>query len=90
MNKKEQGLKRLKTIEGHIRGIVRMVEEEAYCIDILHQTLAIQRAIDRFNQDLLENHLQTCVITAIQDQSDQRGEQVIRELMDVFAASTKR
>jgi len=90
MNKKEQGLKRLKTIEGHIRGVVRMVEEEAYCIDILHQTLAIQRAIDRFNQDLLENHLQTCVITAIQDQSDQRGEQVIRELMDVFAASTKR
>ncbi len=90
MNKKEQGLKRLKTIEGHIRGVVRMVEEEAYCIDILHQTLAIQRAIDRFNQDLLENHLQACVITAIQDQSDQRGEQVIRELMDVFAASTKR
>jgi len=90
MNKKEQGLKRLKTIEGHIRGVVRMVEEEAYCIDILHQTLAIQRAIDRFNQDLLENHLQTCVITAIQDQNDQRGEQVIRELMDVFAASTKR
>ncbi|MFQ5962280.1 MAG: metal-sensitive transcriptional regulator [Candidatus Methylomirabilales bacterium] len=90
MNKKEEGLKRLKTIEGHIRGVVRMVEEEAYCIDILHQTLAIQRAIDRFNQGLLESHLQTCVITAMRDQSDQRGEQVIRELMDVFAASTKR
>jgi len=87
---KEKALSRLRTIEGHIRGIARMIDEQAYCIDIFHQTFAVQRAIDKLNQDLLGNHLQTCVITAIQDQSDQRGEQVIRELMDVFAASTKR
>jgi DNA-binding FrmR family transcriptional regulator len=87
---REEALKRLRTIEGHIRGVARMVEEQAYCIDILHQTLAVQRAIDKFNQDLLEGHLQTCVTKALQGKSVPDRERVIRELLDVFAASAKR
>jgi DNA-binding FrmR family transcriptional regulator len=87
---KEEALNRLRTIEGHIRGVARMVEEQAYCIDILHQTIAIQRAIDKLNQDVLEGHLQTCVTKAVQGQNDQDRERVIRELLDVFAASGKR
>jgi len=87
---REEALKRLRTIEGHIRGVARMVEEQAYCIDILHQTLAVQRAIDKFNQDLLEGHLQTCVTKALQGKSKPDRERVIRELLDVFAASAKR
>ena len=87
---REEALKRLRTIEGHIRGVARMVEEQAYCIDILHQTLAVQRAIDKLNCDLLEAHLQTCVTKALQGQNDQDRERVIRELLDVFTASAKR
>ena len=87
---REEALKRLRTIEGHIRGVARMVEEQAYCIDILHQTLAVQRAIDKFNHDLLEGHLQTCVTKALQGKSEPDRERVIRELLDVFAASAKR
>lgn len=87
---KEECLKRLRTIEGHIRGVARMVEDDAYCIDILHQTLAVQRAIDKLNRDILESHLQSCVIKAMQGQSDQHCEQVIRELLDIFTASAKR
>jgi DNA-binding FrmR family transcriptional regulator len=67
-----------------------MVDEQAYCIDILHQTLAIQRAIDKFNQDLLEGHLETCVTKALRGKSEPDRERVIRELLDVFAASAKR
>jgi DNA-binding FrmR family transcriptional regulator len=67
-----------------------MVEEQAYCIDILHQTLAVQRAIDKLHRDLLEHHLETCVTKALQGHDDQDRERVIRELLDVFAASAKR
>jgi DNA-binding FrmR family transcriptional regulator len=87
---KEEALNRLRTIEGHIRGVARMVEEETYCIDILHQTIAIQRAIDKFNRDLLGGHLQTCVTKALRGKSEPDRERVIRELLDVFAASAKR
>lgn len=89
MNKAE-ALNRLRTIEGHIRGVARMVEEEAYCINILHQTLAVQRSIDKLNRDFLESHLQACIFRAMQGQSDQHCEQVIRELLDIFTASAKR
>ena len=68
-------LNRLKTIEGHVRGIQRMVEEEAYCIDIIKQTQAIQRALDKFNAIVLERHLDGCVTTAIRsDDSAERDE----------------
>ncbi|MGH7410011.1 MAG: metal-sensitive transcriptional regulator [Candidatus Methylomirabilis sp.] len=87
---KEEALNRLRTIEGHIRGVPRMVEEQAYCIDILHQTFAVQRAIDKFNHDLLEGHLQACVTKALRGQIEEDRERVIRELLDVFAASAKR
>lgn len=87
---KAKALSRLRTIEGHIRGIVRMMDEKAYCIDILHQTLAVQRAIDKLNRDLLESHLQTCVIKALQEGSNPQEERVIRELLDIFVVSARR
>ncbi|TAK36877.1 MAG: metal-sensitive transcriptional regulator [Chloroflexota bacterium] len=81
---KRELLNRLKSVEGHIRGVQRMVEEGQYCIDILKQTSAIQGAIDKLNVMLLENHLQTCVTTAIRSERQEERERVIRELMDVF------
>jgi DNA-binding FrmR family transcriptional regulator len=64
-NHKQQLLTRLKTIEGHVRGVQRMVEADAYCIDLIKQTQAIQRALDKFNSLVLAEHLNNCVTTAI-------------------------
>jgi DNA-binding FrmR family transcriptional regulator len=82
-------LNRLKSIEGHMRGVHRMIEEDEYCIDILKQTLAVQRAIDKVNALILERHLQTCVTTAIRGDDPDEREQVIHELLDVFEATSK-
>jgi CsoR family transcriptional regulator, copper-sensing transcriptional repressor len=86
---KQQLLSRLKTIEGHVRGIQRMVDEEAYCIDILKQTQAVQRALDKFNSLILADHLNGCVTTAIRSEDPQERERVVREILQVFEASSK-
>jgi DNA-binding FrmR family transcriptional regulator len=87
-DQKPQLMNRLKTIEGHVRGVQRMVEEDAYCIDILKQTQAIQRALDKFNSMILENHLNGCVITAIRGEQPEERERVVHELLQVFEASS--
>lgn len=80
---------RLATAEGHIRGIQRMVDEDAYCVDIIKQILAVQRALDRVSALVLDGHLRTCVTTAIRGEDPARREQVIGELLDVFELSRK-
>jgi DNA-binding FrmR family transcriptional regulator len=89
MAEKQELLNRLKTIEGHVRGIQRMVEDDTYCVDILKQTKAIQRALDKFNNIVLERHLAGCVTTAIRGEDSAERERVINELMQVFEASSK-
>ena len=66
-----------------------MVEENKYCIDVIKQTLAIQRALDMVNTLMLRNHLNTCVTTAIRSQDAAERERVISELLDVFDAAAK-
>lgn len=82
-------LARLRSIEGHIRGIERMVAEGAYCIDIIKQTLAVQRAMDKVNGLVLEDHLEHCATTAIRSSDAQERERTIAELLEVFAMSSK-
>ena len=82
-------LNRLRSIEGHVRGIQRMVDEGAYCIDIINQNLAVQRALEKVNSLILERHLQTCVTTAIQSDDPMERERVITEIMTVFEATGK-
>jgi DNA-binding FrmR family transcriptional regulator len=82
-------LTRLKSVEGHVRGVQRMVEEGVYCIDVMKQLLAIQRALDKVNSLLLERHLQTCVTTAIRGDRTEERERVMRELLEVFEATGK-
>ncbi|MDQ7028729.1 MAG: metal-sensitive transcriptional regulator [Ardenticatenia bacterium] len=89
MSDKSEILARLRSIEGHVRGVARMVENDAYCIDIIQQTQAIKRAIDRVNQLILSDHLQTCVTTAIRGDDPIERERVLSELLDVFEASNK-
>lgn len=87
--KKEQLANRLKSIEGHIRGIQRMVDEDAYCMDIMKQIKAVQQALERVSALTLENHLNTCVATAIRSEDEVEQERVVREIMDVFKATGK-
>jgi DNA-binding FrmR family transcriptional regulator len=64
-----------------------MVEEGAYCIDIIKQTLAIQRAVEKANALLLEDHLETCASTAIRSADRAERARTVRELLDVFSMS---
>ena len=80
---------RLKNVEGHVRGIQRMVGEDAYCIDVMHQIQAVQAALNKVKQMVLEEHIQSCVITAVQgDDADER-ERVLREITQVYEEATK-
>lgn len=74
-------LKRLNYIEGHLGGIRKMVEDDQYCVDILRQTYAVRKAIEKFEALLLENHLQTCVPEGIREG---REEAVIEELVQLY------
>ncbi len=81
---KQDLLNRLRTIEGHVRGVQRMVAEDVYCMDILKQTRAIQRALHCLDSLILEQHLKTCVTTALRSDADAERERVLHELMQVF------
>ncbi len=80
---------RLRSIEGHVRGIARMVEEGAYCIDLMKQTLAVQRAVDKVNALLLEDHLEHCVATAISAADPAERRRTVTELLEVLSVSGK-
>lgn len=84
--KKSAVLKRLAFIEGHLQGVRRMVESEQYCVDILKQTYAVRRAIEKMEALMLDNHLHTCVIEGIKDGRD---EQVIGELVGLYELANK-
>lgn len=80
-------VRRLQSVEGHVRGIARMVEEDKYCIDVIRQIDAVQAALNKINQMILENHLRTCVTTAIRGDDAARREAAIGEILEVFSAS---
>lgn len=87
--KSEDVLKRLKNIEGHIRGIERMVENDAYCIDIIRQIQAVQAALNKVNTLVLDNHLNSCLITAVRGEDPDERERVLKEITDVFEMANK-
>ncbi|MDR3575266.1 MAG: metal-sensitive transcriptional regulator [Anaerolineaceae bacterium] len=80
---------RLKNIEGHVRGIERMVEEDAYCIDVIRQIQAVQSALNKISTMVLENHLNSCVITAVRGDDPNERERVLTEVAEIFDAATK-
>lgn len=82
-------IQRLKSIEGHVRGIERMVEEDAYCIDVIRQIQAVQAALDKVSNLILDNHLNSCLITAVRGDDPEDRERVLKEISEVFAASKK-
>ncbi|MEW5872593.1 MAG: metal-sensitive transcriptional regulator [Chloroflexota bacterium] len=87
--KNEDALRRLKTTEGHIRGIQRMIEEDAYCIDVIRQIQAVQSALNKISTSILEGHLHSCLITAVRGDDPDERERVLAEIKEVFEMSTK-
>jgi DNA-binding FrmR family transcriptional regulator len=89
MRENQDTLRRLKSIEGHVRGIERMVDEDAYCIDVIRQIQAVQAALGKVSNLILDNHLNSCLITAVRGDDPEDRERVLKEISEVFAASKK-
>ena len=83
---KSDVLKRLAYIEGHLKGIRKMVDEDKYCVDILKQTYAVKRAIDKLEGVLLSGHLDGCVREGFRDGRD---DQMLQELGELFELSRR-
>lgn len=85
----QDSIQRLKTIEGHIRGIQRMLEDDQYCIDVIRQIQAVQSALNKVSTLILDGHLNTCLLTAAQDGSPEDRQRVLNEITEVFATANK-
>lgn len=83
---KSAAMKRLNYIEGHLSGIRKMLEEDQYCVDILKQTYAVRRAIEKMEGILLEGHLQSCAVDGIKDGREQ---EIVAELKDLYILANK-
>lgn len=89
-NVKKAVKQRLASAAGHIKGIERMVAEDTYCIDVIRQIQAVQAALDKVSSMMLDNHLHTCVTTAVQGQDPEERERVLQEITSVFEVTGKR
>ena len=78
---KTSALNRLKTVRGHLDAVIRMVDDEQYCPDIMKQVSALQGSLEKVNRVLLQNHVETCVLHAV---SEGRSEQIVDELMETL------
>ena len=88
-NTKKDALNRLRSIAGHVTGVVRMLAEDEYCIDIIHQVQAVQAALDKVNVLLLDDHMQHCVSDVMRADDAPGINRVLSELHDVFAVRSK-
>lgn len=85
---KDDLIKRLRRIEGQVRGIQRMVEEDQYCVDVLVQIAAVRAALYKVGYNILENHAHGCVMRAVRAEED-NGEKAIEELLDIVFKFSK-
>ena len=81
-----QVLRRLNYVSGHVDGIKKMTEADRYCVDILKQSYAVRKALEKIEQLILEGHLQTCVVDGIKDG---RSSQVIDELLQLYSQANR-
>ena len=82
---REKVLARLKKVAGQVAGIQRMVEEDRYCVDVLHQIAAVEGALDRVGHLVLTQHVETCVASAIESGRPKERKEKLDELMEVFS-----
>ncbi|NTU74761.1 MAG: metal-sensitive transcriptional regulator [Anaerolineaceae bacterium] len=87
--KNDDVLKRLKNAEGHLRGIQRMLEEDAYCIDVIRQIQAVQASLNKVSTIILDDHLNSCLITAVRGDDPTERERVLKEIAEIFETANK-
>lgn len=85
--RKEQALRRLKIIAGQLRGLEKMLAEDKYCIDIIHQSLAVKKALSGVEDLILENHLETC---AAEQVKGGKANKAIKEIVSVYKLSKRK
>ena len=78
---KRSALNRLKTVRGHLDAVIGMVEDERYCPEVMKQVSALQGSLEKINRILLQNHIETCVMHAVEEG---RSGQVVDELMETL------
>lgn len=83
---KHDALKRVNYIDGHLQGVRKMIEEDRYCVDVIRQTYAIRRALQKLEGVLVDGHLRSCVPDAYREGKD---EQMLTELKDLFEISER-
>jgi DNA-binding FrmR family transcriptional regulator len=83
---KSAALKRLNYIEGHLTGVRKMLEEDKYCVDILKQTFAVRRAIEKMEGILLEGHLESCAVAGIKAGREQ---EIVAELKELYLLANR-
>jgi len=81
--------RRIKSIAGHLKGVEKMLEEDAYCIDVINQIQAIQAALNKVNVQILDDHLRGCLATAVRGDDTNERERMLGEIAAVFEKSTK-
>lgn len=86
---KKRALHRSRILQGQLRGVEKMIENEDYCVDIITQTLAIQKSLRSLNKLLVENHLRTHV-TEMFDEGGERQDAAVAELLTVFELQNNR
>jgi DNA-binding FrmR family transcriptional regulator len=86
---RDEILRRLKNVEGHIRGVARMVENDAYCIDLIRQIQAVQAALNKVSSKILKDHMNSCLVTAIRGDDPSERERVLKEIAEVYEMASK-
>lgn len=87
---KQRALHRAKILEGQMRGVQKMIENEDYCMDILTQSLAIQKSIGSLNKLILENHVRTHIKQNLSSDSEKAQEQAVEELLGLYELTNVR
>ncbi len=87
MNNNQKILRRLKIIEGQVRGLQNMVIKGEYCIDIIHQSLAAKNALSKIEDSILENHLATHVVDQIKSGKESKS---VKEILSIYKLSKKK
>lgn len=80
-SKKQRIIHRIKIIKGHLNAIEKMVNEDKYCIDVVHQSLAVQKALKNLDMELMKGHIENCVVTQAMEGKTQK---VIDELVSIY------
>ncbi len=84
---KKNAIRRLKIIEGQVRGLQKMIEEDVYCVDLITQTSAVKKALTGVEDILLEAHLSTCLVEQVKSGKEKKA---VKEILEVYKLSKKK